>query len=208
MLIELNELKELIGIPHQTVDGYLVCYKKNKEKLFNFLTEKGFFDFHCTNSGWVVGVHQVVAFCTYGYKALANGFTAKYGEVEVHHLNSNPMSNEPDNLVYLSCNDHQIVSMASKTPFYDKPSNSRITTPFNRRGRKVVGHNSFLANIISVTIGFVSKLTDKKVWKLFLNVVGFVTDFDIVKLGKQELKKFFNKYWNYSYDLSLNLDNF
>lgn len=208
MLIELKELKELIGVPHQTHDGYLVCYKKNKEALFKFLSENGFFDFHCTNSGWVVGVHQVVAFCTYGYKALANGFTAKYGEIEVHHINNNPLSNEPDNLVYLSCADHQIVSMASKTPFYEKPSDKRIATPFNKRGKQVFGHNRFLANIISLTISFISKLTDKKTMEIFLDAVRYVTDFNIVKMAKQELFKFFNKYWNWSYDLSINLSNF
>jgi hypothetical protein len=208
MLIELKDLKELIGVPHQTVDGYLVCYKKNKEALFSFLNTNGFFDFHCTNSGWVVGVHQVVAFCSYGYKALANGFTAKYGEIEVHHINNNPLSNEPDNLVYLSCADHQVVSMASKTPFYEKPSNKRIATPFNKRGKKVFGHNRFLANIISLTISFIAKLNDKKTWTIFLEAISFVTDFNIVKMAKQELKKVFNKYWNWSYDLSMNLNNF
>lgn len=43
---------------------------------------------------------------------------------------------------------------------------------------------------------------------IFLDAVRYVTDFNIVKMAKQELFKFFNKYWNWSYDLSINLSNF
>jgi hypothetical protein len=206
MLIELNELKKLIGVPHQTVDGYLVCYKKDKLELFNFLLENGFFDFHLTNSGWVVGVHQVVAFCSYGYKALANGFTAKYGEIEVHHINANPLSNDPSNLVYLSTADHQIVSMASNTVFFDKPSSSRTATPFNGQGKKVWGHNRFLANVIAATVAFVAKLTDKKAWLLFLETVTFTSTFNLIQATKEELKKLFNTYMKI--DLVPSLNNF
>ena len=98
--------------------------------------------------------------------------------------------------------------MASKTPFYDKPSENRIATPFNKRGKKVFGHNRFLANIIAITISFIAKLNNEKTWSIFLDVISLVTDFNVVKMARQELKNLFNKYWNWSYDLSVNLAGF
>ena len=126
----------------------------------------------------------------------------------VKKLNCQIVDNSPDNLVYLSCADHQVVSMASKTPFYEKPSDKRIATPFNKRGKKVFGHNRFLANIIAITISFIAKLNNEKTWGIFLDVISLVTDFNVVKMAKQELKNLFNKYWNWSYDLSVNLAGF
>ena len=198
MLVELNELKRLIGVPHQTVDGYLVCYKKNKEELFKVLEDNGFFEFHTTNNGFVVSVQQIIAFFNYGYKALANGFTANYGEVEVHHLDSNCFNNEPHNLVYLSCHDHYIVSQASKTPFFDKPAKERITTPFNKQGRKIVGHNRFLASIIDITISFIAKLCPDFLARVWLEAIQFIDSFDLISLSKQAIKNLFVKHWKFS----------
>lgn len=192
MLIDLLQLKTLIGVPHQTVDGYLVCYKNNKKNLFDWLESTGFFQFHVTNKGYVVGVHQIVAFATYGYKALANGFTAKFGEIEVHHINGNPLDNSPDNLVYLSCDDHHLVSRASDTPFYEKPSAERMVTPFNRRGKKIVGWNRFLANIIAATISCVKHI--RLTCKLFLDALRAISNFsfsELLLMPKAHMSKLF-----------------
>jgi hypothetical protein len=136
----------------KTKAGYITMERRKNESFFQLLDEIGFFQFHVTNSGWIVGLHQVVAFISYGWKALKNGFIAKKDEIEVHHIDGNISNNKADNLVYLSKQDHVLVSSVSSTPTYGIPKSS-VPTPFNRQGKKIqeCAHH-FLVNIAKETI--------------------------------------------------------
>lgn len=145
----------LIGKTFQNKDKRLTLSKSNNRWLFKQLTLLGCFQFYSTNSGNLIGVSQVIAFLTYGWKAYRNGFNAPKELIEVHHKDGNVTNNNPLNLVYLSREDHQVVSDLSYTPFYGKLKTVGYT-PFNRQGKPNNNPTHFLINIIQETILAVS----------------------------------------------------
>jgi len=133
-------------------NGYIFYRKECNKILFKRLKEKGFFDFHVTNkSQTIVSEHQIVLFFDYGYKALNNGFVAKQGELEIHHINGITDDNRAANLVYLSSSDHHFVSAVSDTPFLTFEF-TQMSTPFNRQGRSIYNNQHFIKNVLSVTL--------------------------------------------------------
>lgn len=146
-------------------DGRKVLFVHSNKLVFKILRHLGFFDFHETNSGAVVATAQVVAFLHYGYKALRNGFKAREGHLEVHHLSGDCSDDRPENLVYLSKQDHLVVSASSNTPRFGKVE-SCDPTPFNRQGRPINDHKRFLAEIITTTVAAVAKVRTNSVVKI------------------------------------------
>jgi hypothetical protein len=151
--------------------GRLFAKRADNKYVFELLDLSGFFDFHTTNKGEIVGLSQIVAFYACGgYKALANGFTAKEGFVEVHHINGVTDDNRPENLVYLSKQDHILVSSSTNTPLVGKPK-SEEPTPFNKQGEPVSNPIHFLANILQQTLAAVSNSRTGQEVKLALSII-------------------------------------
>lgn len=125
--------------------------RKHNPVLFLLLKEVGFFDFHATNSGRIIMRHQVVAYAYKGYQAYLNGFQCLKGETEVHHLNSVPGDDRPENLVYTSPNDNLILAQTARSGYYGKVKNTS-TTIFNSQGRAVKNPLHYLVNLIQETI--------------------------------------------------------
>lgn len=161
-------------------DGYVRLYKSNHPQLFINLTRLGFFDFNTSNDGsWVVGAHAVVAFMSYGWKALSKGITISKDTHQVHHLNNNPRDNNPNNLVYLTLQSHKIVSNVSKTNFVGSLSDDDMASlEFNRQGRLISSYQHWLTNAIADTLtaikeGFVQPIDTitKLIYKVILPLV-------------------------------------
>lgn len=146
-----TRIKQLLVNPMTTTNGYRV-YDLNKHKTLKALLEQyKFFQFHITNKGHIVSEHQIVAFFYWGYKALLNGFTCIKGELDIHHIDSNPSNNDPDNLIYLSSQDHLAVSMFANSKILSVDINNSHT-PFNRQGRPISNIYTFLTNVIRDTM--------------------------------------------------------
>jgi hypothetical protein len=151
--------------------GRLFAKRADNKSVFRTLTRSGFFDFHTTNNGEIVGVSQIVAFYACGgYKALSNGFKAEEGVVEVHHINGVTDDNRPENLTYLSKQDHIIVSSATNTPLIGRPK-SEEPTPFNKQGETITNPIHFLANILQQTLAAVSLSRSGHEVKLALGII-------------------------------------
>jgi hypothetical protein len=156
-LIESGSLNYIVG-----GSGYINLARAENEELFELLHQVGYFRFYTSNSGEIVGLHQIVAYLDYGWKAYRNGFRISGLEVEVHHYNGNTGDNRPENLVYLSRQDHACVSSASKTNFYGVVKSS-VPTPFNRQGKQVLDHKDFLVCHIALTLKAIGRRRRKKI---------------------------------------------
>lgn len=133
-------------------DGYLVISLRRENRLRELLEQAGFFDFHVTNNGNIIGEHQVVAFLFRGgHKALQNGFQVKEGEMEVHHFNSCPWDNRPENLQYLAVQDHKLVT-EYMDQLYVGQYEDFSATPFNAQGRPIRDSLRFLRHVAEQTL--------------------------------------------------------
>lgn len=139
----------------QGANGRVSLSRNNNRLIFKYLDKVGCFKFYSTNRGQIIGLSQIVAFLHYGWKAYKNGFTAPKDIIEVHHINGCVWDNTPENLVYLSKEDHQVISDLSYTPFHGKV-NHVGHTPFNRQGKVNSNKTHFLVNVIQETITRVS----------------------------------------------------
>ena len=151
-----------------------VTFQNNRVKLYlgknprlhKLLVAYGFFSFHSTNKGVVVTRSQVVAFFFKGgHEALKNGYSAQYGRVEVHHLNSLPYDDRPSNLRYVSTTDHKVCHDALNQ-IYEGARDSTEPTPFNSDGKQVKNHEAFLANLVEETLRKTSKACGMKLPRL------------------------------------------
>lgn len=152
--------------------GRSIIYKADNLELWSYLLQSGVFDFYSTNSSnYMIGKSQLVAFCYCGgWQAFCNGFRAPKYQIQVHHINGHTLDNRPCNLVYLSCQDHLIVSQMSFTPFYGK-NRSYYPTPFNRRGKPIKDPKHYLANVILTTLCCVSMYRSGKKLDLQLSKI-------------------------------------
>lgn len=96
-------------------DGYVFLLATDNPTLFEAITDLDFFNFQSTNKQRaIVGYHQVVLYLhrgiwTWRYhsdKVLASE------RCEVHHLNSQPSCNDPDNLVYVTPQQNKLCAGA------------------------------------------------------------------------------------------------
>jgi len=134
---------------------FFITRKDNPQFFSDILDNIGIFDFFPNNNGQIIGVSQVVAYVFKG------GWQALYyhgidgSNLEAHHINGNPADNRPDNLVFLSRQDHQFVSNCTYTPFHGKVK-WEDATPFSRKGKVLTNSKHFLANIIKETVAAIS----------------------------------------------------
>lgn len=100
----INQLKQIIKNKEYTYfkskEGYILLPKSKNKTLFSLLKKAGFFIFHKTNKGKIVGVHQVVLFIYKGWKSLAFKGECIKGKTEIHHIDHNPSNNNHHNLEY------------------------------------------------------------------------------------------------------------
>lgn len=141
--------------PHKSKNGRLVLFRKDNRLIFNILDSLGCFQFYIGNKNKeIIGVSQVMAFLHYGWKALLNGFTAE--NLEVHHIDGDVLNNEASNIIYLSKQDHLIVSHSTNTESYGRIDKENAT-PFNRNGKAISNPLHYLANVIKMTLEAVAK---------------------------------------------------
>ena len=151
----LHKLKSLIHFKQfksrKSKQGYILLYKKDNKRLFSLLNEAAFFDFHITNNQHIVGLHQVVAYIYHGWRAYLNNFTAAKGDVEIHHIDSDPSNNSPGNLIYVSPQEHLLISQATSiqsTTFVRHCD----PCPFNKKGHPISNPFKRLSYLVFITI--------------------------------------------------------
>lgn len=130
------------------------------EALKDQLEKDGFFRFHTTNKGkQLVSLHQVIAFyyCG-GIEALHYGFTCKWGETEIHHIDGNTFNAHPNNLVYIPTELHQILTNLQCQFIRNgrtSPVDCKLDREYkiwNRKGRRIQRVKEWLVNLISKTL--------------------------------------------------------
>ena len=131
--------------------GYVYLEPRHNTVLFWLLHKAGFFQFLVTNKGRLIARHQVVAYANFGYRAFLNGFVARKGETEVHHINSSPGDDRESNLDYVSPADNLLCAEASRTNYRGKVQSTQPTI-FNRQGKKIKDHVHHLLILINRTI--------------------------------------------------------
>lgn len=159
MFIDLNQFK------HCYLGKFPCLYKafqntKENKPLFDHLDSWGFFDFHNTNSKQLVYYHQVIAFMRAGgYQAFQNGFICRKGEVEIHHLNGDTKDNRPENLQYITCDQHEAITKHQRSVHrylrhYRKSSYllHKVQKIWNRKGQQIFNLKKFLCNLILKTV--------------------------------------------------------
>lgn len=143
------------------------CYNlnlKQNQELKTQLQQAGFFDFHSSNNGQLVGEHQIVAFFhAGGLHALRRGLKCIQGEHEVHHLDGNGLNNNPGNLQYLPVCIHQEITISQRRAcrylkVWGVQSIKRFSLKlkgvfiWNRQGRLVMGLKDFIASVLERTL--------------------------------------------------------
>lgn len=140
---------KLIGFKDDA--GYVYLEPRYNTVLYWLLHKAGFFQFHVTNKGRLISRHQVVAYANFGYRAFLNGFVARKGQTEVHHIDSCPGNDVPENLEYTSPTDNLLCAEASRTAYRGKVESTQPTI-FNRQGKKIRDHVHHLLMLINRTI--------------------------------------------------------
>jgi hypothetical protein len=99
-------------------DGYRYFLGNSNLGQVECLEKAGFFDFHQTNAGQIVYEHQVEMFLFgSGHRHYRNGYYARKGEVEIHHLDNNRANNNPWNLRYVSPALNLLCARAIQQPY-------------------------------------------------------------------------------------------
>lgn len=135
----------------KTKNNYLTLINSKNKTLFNLLDQAGFFEFHISNNKFIVGLHQIVAYIYKGYRSYINGYTVEKGYIEIHHLDSNPRNNHITNLVYVSTQEHLLISQASLN-YTTTIVKSCEPCPFNSKGEPVSDALKRLSYLVYTTI--------------------------------------------------------
>lgn len=163
-----SELKDLLDASASFVVGSFphsyLCFDLTRScniAIKELLEESGYWEFAPYRSKSLVYYHQIIAFFFVSKKKKYNG-----QELEVHHLNGNSRDNSPSNLVYLTKDDHVLV-----TKFQRRMSTVKIKqfgrykgnkTSINSRGLKVVNWIKFILGVIAKTIKATFEFTGAK----------------------------------------------
>ena len=140
---------------------------KSNQTLRLMLEEDGYWNFAPLRSKCLVGYHQIVAF----YLCAKDKLDGLGNFVEVHHVNGNTLDNSPNNLMYLSPNDHALCTKfqrrASKLSLKLFASigkkGKRYPTPFNRQGKVIRNWAKFILNVICASV-FLTTNWNTKYW--------------------------------------------
>jgi len=142
--------------PHQYE---FISIEQNPE-VEQYLIENAYWDFLPYNSTNIIGVHNLIAFVYLSHPK------KQELKLEVHHIDGNTSNNHPDNLVYLSAEDHRIVTKIQRSltrlnpkSFYN--SKSKKHTAFNRRGKVIQNWAFFITSIIVKTVVNTNNFIDK-----------------------------------------------
>lgn len=117
----------------------------------SLLEETGYWHFS-NRSRKLVYYHQIIAFLFVG----KNKMRFSGADVEVHHVDGNTHNNTPSNLVYLSPDDHVLVTKFQRRActfnikVFKKYKGAR--TVFNTKGNKIANWLKFILNIIARSI--------------------------------------------------------
>jgi hypothetical protein len=126
--------------------GYQFLTRKTNKQLFNYLDRCGFFEFHCTNTQrQICSLHQIVLYLHKGWELFLFGYTCPCGTYEIHHLDHDPRNCEPENLVYVTPQENQILASITKMSYH---SNAQIPLigAFNAKNKL-----TNFANILKLT---------------------------------------------------------
>lgn len=134
-----------------TKEKYTVLFGRKNRYLFILLSDIGFFKFNTTNNANIVGLHQIVAYITKGYKAFTSGFTITKN-IHVHHIDSNPSNNTPSNLIYVTSQEHLLITQACDLNTDHIKVYTGDVCPFNSKGLPVLNQFQRLSNLVSKTI--------------------------------------------------------
>jgi hypothetical protein len=167
----------------------------------DLLLEFGYWKFAPNRSHNLVYFHQIVAFFFVSPKKELNG---KGDVLVIHHISGNTLDNSPNNLVYLTVEDHELV-----TKFQRKASTFKLNSFFklgkslkgartyiNRKGELVKNWARFILGVIALTVAKTYSFSGFKYVsapKLIKSVVGFA-------------KRFVNRLFNKKQEVLCTLD--
>lgn len=190
-----NYSSHLLGkYPHKYIVFNL--NSKNNQTLKEFLEESGYWRFSPNRSKQLVGEHQIICFF-FNRNNIPDG----QGDLlHVHHLSGCTTDNKIENLVYLSPQDHAIVTKHQSRickiklkSFFNL--NQQLCdsdkTQYNRRGKKIRNWVIFIIGIVCKTIYKSNQWLERvntpikpiiKYITKFLNNINFIDDSYILDL--------------------------
>lgn len=137
--------------PHRYVFFDVQC--KANAILLQHLSNDGYWEWAPTRSRKFVSLHQIVAFYCLPHPEVGGSL------VEVHHINGNTLDNRPSNLMYVSPDDHTIITKYQRRAsglrlkcFTKLCKGNHLYTPFNRQGRAIKNWAQFMLATIARTI--------------------------------------------------------
>ena len=131
---------------------------KNNKLLLEWLQQEGYWTFAPHRSTKLIGYHQIVNFWFRGrFMPPGSG-----DFLETHHISGNTLgpSNHPNNLVYLTPQDHSLVSKFQRRlsklkvkQFYklEKHLPLQNKTQYNRQGKLIKNWTKFIIGVICIT---------------------------------------------------------
>jgi|LakMenEpi03Aug12_release.lakeMendotaPanAssembly.Ray.scaffolds.fasta_scaffold879787_2 hypothetical protein len=153
-----SEIKDLLDASSSFIRGSFphsyICFDVTRPcniAIKKLLDESGYWEFAPYRSKKLVYYHQIIAFLFVSKKK-----KDVQQELIVHHLSSNTRDNRPSNLVYLTEDDHVLVTKFQRQACTFKLRQfSRykgIRTCINSKGTKVVNWVKFILGVIAKTV--------------------------------------------------------
>lgn len=144
-------------------NGYVSLWKSENKEIFETLKKIHFFDFHTTNNGKIVGLHQVVQYCSIGWRLFLRGYSCEQGTAEVHHLDGDPTNNKAGNLRYISPALNKGLSSITRSL-----NSSRVKNPVSESFSAAANMAHLTWKRISRRLGLKCKLPDIQAFLLKL----------------------------------------
>ena len=153
------------------------------QPILELLLDFGYYKFAPNRSVKIVYFHQVIAFFFVSPKKELNG---KGDLLHVQHKSSNTLDNSPNNLIYLTPEDHALVTKFQrkastfKISSFFKLTGTGIRTWFNSKGERIKNWAKFIIGVIALTVAKTYNFSGFKYVsppKLIMSVVGFATRF-------------------------------
>lgn len=150
-----SEIKDLLDACSSFVSGSFphsyICFditRKCNVVIKELLEESGYWEFAPYRSKKLVYAHQIMAFLFVSKKKKYTG-----QELEVQHQDGNTRNNHPSNLIYLTSDDHVLVTKFQRKAcsFKLKQFNkyNGVKTSINSKGTKVVNWVKFILGVIA-----------------------------------------------------------
>ena len=196
-----SEIKDLLDASASFISGSFphsyVCFDVTRScniAIKELLEESGYWEFAPYRSKKIVMYHQIMAFLFVSKKK-----KDVQQELIVHHKDSNTRNNTPSNLIYLTEDDHVLVTkFQRKACTFKLRQFSRykgVRTSINSKGTKVVNWVKFILGVIAKTVTatfnfsgmkykYMLMASFKKIMKWAFNLVNkiFNVQSDLVKV--------------------------